>query len=673
MPILSDKPQSLSQVDPDLLSKIQDLELKQVITKSQDNTKGFYSRVFTVPKPGKEERRFIFDLRNLNKCLRIQKFKMERLQDALTLIARGDWITSIDISEAYHHVPIRPDHQKYLRFAIRCPDGTTQSYEFRSLPMGLAISPRVFTKVMKVPVELMRVQRVRVAIYMDDMLIISKSMEQCNHDTKVALDILDQAGFVVNSEKSELQPKQLIKFLGMMIDTKEMTISVPKSKVDKSTKLLRQCRQEVKENLLTARQLARLIGVIGSLHHAIPDTRLRLVHLQRAKTAALRKGNWLSIAYLNPEALKELEFWEASIEFLSSKGRRFNLLPANYTINTDASDVGFGAAVTEGLSPEQLALKRHRIQSPWDAQQEQAHINWKELYAATQALVHFASLYNWRQTRIRIRSDNTVTIAYLNKVGGRIPYLNELMIQLYEFCDQRQLQLEATYIQGLLNTVADRLSRDIPQDFSEAMLHSACMDQINQRFGQRTLDLFASSRNNRTQKFVSLHPDQEAVATDAFTINWGQTREALYINPPFILLPRVLQKLRADQARAVLIAPLWTTAMWWPCLIEVMVDLPLVFDSTQAVVLPQEEPKPGGFQYENIQNDPLWMVGAWSISGITRETEAFRERLRDSSPFLNAERLVRLTTVPGVASPDSSRRTVSRFDALLSSLMSKTL
>ena len=89
-----------------------------------------------MPKPGKEKRRFIFDLQNLNQHLRIQKFKMERLQDALTLVARGDWITSIDISEAYHQVPIRPDHQKYLRFTIRSPDGTTQSYEFRSLPRG---------------------------------------------------------------------------------------------------------------------------------------------------------------------------------------------------------------------------------------------------------------------------------------------------------------------------------------------------------------------------------------------------------------------------------------------------------------------------------------------------------------------------------------------------------
>ena len=39
-----------------------------------------------------------------------------------------------------------------------------------------------------------------------------------------------------------------------------------------------------------------------------------------------------------------------------------------------------------------------------------------------------------------------------------------------------------------------------------------------------------------------------------------------YAFPPFSILPRVLQKVRADKAQGVLIVPRWPTQVWWPVL-----------------------------------------------------------------------------------------------------------
>ena len=47
------------------------------------------------------------------------------------------WVSSIDLSEAYLHIPIHPNSRKYLRFCHR-----SQVFQFTSLPFRLATAPR---------------------------------------------------------------------------------------------------------------------------------------------------------------------------------------------------------------------------------------------------------------------------------------------------------------------------------------------------------------------------------------------------------------------------------------------------------------------------------------------------------------------------------------------------
>ena len=63
--------------------------------------------------------------------------------------------------------------------------------------------------------------------------------------------------------------------------------------------------------------------------------------------------------------------------------------------------------------------------------------------------------------------------------------------------------------------------------------------------------------NNMFKPFVLWHADPDAYATDAMCLSW-KTKYA-YIFPPFSILFRILQKLQEDQARAIVIAPLWRT------------------------------------------------------------------------------------------------------------------
>ena len=141
------------------------------------NSLGFYSRLFLVPKPGNRWRPVI-DLSSLNKFLSIPKFKMETPESIRASLWKGEWLTSIDLTDAYLHVPIHTYSQKYLRFHHK---GVT--YQFVSLPFGLATAPLVFTSLVKEVKLLVLQQGIRLHQYLDDWLIHAPSKEECHSQT----------------------------------------------------------------------------------------------------------------------------------------------------------------------------------------------------------------------------------------------------------------------------------------------------------------------------------------------------------------------------------------------------------------------------------------------------------------------------------------------------------
>ena len=97
-------------------------------------TPGFYSRIFLVPKKiGKL--RPVIELSILNQYIRKQPFKMETVKSVRQSIL-NDWAVSIDLMDAYLHVPIHPQSRKYLRFIYG-----HQVFQFTVLLLGMSLSP----------------------------------------------------------------------------------------------------------------------------------------------------------------------------------------------------------------------------------------------------------------------------------------------------------------------------------------------------------------------------------------------------------------------------------------------------------------------------------------------------------------------------------------------------
>ncbi len=112
------------------------------------------------------------------------------------------YATKLDLSTAYWHVPISPLHRKF--FVIRHFENL---YEFNVLPYGVSSAPWTFVRCLGQVLEKLRSMGIILTSHIDDILILGHSVQETHKSTQLALTELDQAGFLVNLEKSNLIPK----------------------------------------------------------------------------------------------------------------------------------------------------------------------------------------------------------------------------------------------------------------------------------------------------------------------------------------------------------------------------------------------------------------------------------------------------------------------------------
>ena len=98
--------------------------------------------------------RMILNLKELNKFVAYQHFKMDSLKCVTSLMTQGCYTASVDTRVAYYTVPVALEHQKYLKFTWK-----DKLYQYTCLPNGLASAPRIFTKHLKTVFKILRQKR----------------------------------------------------------------------------------------------------------------------------------------------------------------------------------------------------------------------------------------------------------------------------------------------------------------------------------------------------------------------------------------------------------------------------------------------------------------------------------------------------------------------------------
>ena len=574
--------------------------VQKVTFEPNSNTESqFISTIFLRPKKDGTYR-VILNLKELNQFVGNYHFKMETLKSALTLIKPACWFCSLDIKDAYYSVNIAQDSRKFLRF-----QWNNDTYEFTCLPMGLASSPRIFTKLMKPIFSHLRKHGLMNVIYIDDILLVGESQEECYYNVSNTVNVLDDLGFTIHPHKSVLQPTQYIQFLGFMLNSVTMTVKLTSEKVRNIQNV---CEVLLSSEKVTLRQFAQLVGMLVAAEPGVEYAKLHYKQLEIEKDGALKrnKGNFEAYVVLTEQSKREIQWWQENIPIAYKPLTR---APPNITLKSDSSRFGWGG-VNEDTG--------NAINGIWEISDMENHINYLELLAGFNTLKGLCS--ENKNVHIRLGMDNIVAVTYLNKQGGKIPGLNSLTKDIWHWCIERDIWISGVYVKGSTNIIADSLSRKNVD--MEWKLNERVFNVLQNVCGKCDVDMFASKENYQLQNYYSYTPDPQAIGVDAFAHSWKNIN--CYLFPPFSLVGTVLRKVEEDRVDyALLISPIWTTQSWFPHLLHLIAGPCYILPKTDNLLM---------FPREPLRKHPLskMKMGAFTLSGNVCKVNNYRKTLSKS-------------------------------------------
>ena len=247
-----------------------------------------------------------------------------------------------------------------------------------------------------------------------------------------------------------------------------------------------------------------ILGHLASLERLVPHGRLRMRTLQ-----------WHLKAHWSPESAppslpvplprevrRDLSWWKVRDHLLT--GVRFGTPAPDLHLYSDASCSRWGAHL----------LDQH-VSGVWPDQEKLLHSNLLEMKAL------FLGLKAFREDvighHVTAMCDNSTVVAYVNKQGGTVSRaLCLLASRLLRWTESFDIHLDARYLPGHANVLADVLSRRGQVVGTEWSLHPQVARSLLRVWGNPSIDLFATCLNAKLPLYCSLVPDPQAVFEDAF-------------------------------------------------------------------------------------------------------------------------------------------------------------
>ena len=201
-------------------------------------------------------------------------------------VKEGCFMASIDIFAAYRSISIKPDQWTY--------QGIMWPYQGQLMPLwdarlsfGLRCAPFIFTNISNfVAVTMERMGYKCVANYLDDFLVFGDTYLQCQTAQMALITLLGDLGFAVSWKKCST-PSTSVRYLGIIINSIDLTLSLPK---DKLMKMKKELEFFVGRTRATKKQIQRLCGILAHSAKVIRGGRTfsrRMIDL----LSGLKEGN----------------------------------------------------------------------------------------------------------------------------------------------------------------------------------------------------------------------------------------------------------------------------------------------------------------------------------------------------------------------------------------------
>ncbi|XP_054870821.1 uncharacterized protein LOC111570364 [Amphiprion ocellaris] len=531
---------------------------------------GFYSGYFLVPKRGGTGIRPILDLRILNKYLRTYKFRMLTHASLLRMLHQNDWFTSVDLKDAYFHVLIYPPHRKYLRFAF-----LGVCYEYRMLPFGLSLSPRVFVRCTEAAIAPLRQQNIMVAMYWNDWLLLARSREEAMVQTHTLIKHPVNLGFMINPKKSVISSAEnnlsgIITILGVLHS----------SFVSRKGDGFRACLSRFTlHSLIPFRLCLRLLGQMASAILVVQLGCLYMRDFQRwvssLRLDPVRHGAWR--VTVSAPCVMALCRWHHPTFLV--KGVPMGPILSQKVVTTDASMSGWGS-ICEGRC----------VRGIWSKDLQRFHINYLEL------LVVFLTL----------RTDNTTTVAYINR---QREYVLTAITHAGKQTDSVEQQASPVSESHPRPGGSEQGGRPAVQVC--AALWGMDTTSSHRRAGvgplQQSRGGSVCIENAQCPLFFSIRDPGAPLGMDTLAHIWPLV--LLYAFPPLALIPPTLDRVREHRHTLILIALHWPAMHWLAELYQLLSGQPWQIPLSRDMLS-----QAGGVVFHpHPERLALW---AWLVSGL---------------------------------------------------------
>ena len=527
-----------------LESMLDELITKRALRVVDHNVPVHFSSCLLVPKKNGKQR-LVINLRPLNQFLDCPTFTMDHAATIREVLAPQMWAASLDLADAYLHIPIAERYWKFLAIQVG-----TRRMLFTVLPFGLNAAPRVFSDVMKVLKKWCRLHGMILFQYLDDWLQVHLFEAELRSQVATLLQQCRRLGLLVNLEKSELVPSQKIVFLGDELDFIE---GFCRPSQDRLSAIRLQIKAVTRRAAVKFHVIHSLFGLLTATEKIVPYGRIHLRCLQIFLNWHMKRGvKRFQKVTVPSSVLLDLLWWVT--ESNVAPGISMVPSPPSLQIQTDASTTGWGVMFQGSV-----------LSGQWSAAQRQMHINYLEMLTVLIACQKL--LFHLRGRSVLFLVDNQTVVSYIEKQGGTHSIqLMSLTERLWLLAEENLIWLQARHIKGSHNVVADLASRKgcvvntewslVPSVFQRAVASSP--------FPPPQIDLFANRLNHQLPLFFSPCPDQQAMAVDALLTQWPRDIP-IYAFPPTTIMDRVLSKITLERPRALmLVAPYLLEAVWFP-------------------------------------------------------------------------------------------------------------
>ena len=334
------KPPNLPEKRAPLERELEALRQKRAIEPAPPNTPGFYSLIFLVPKGGGGKMEANHRSVELKRLHRGSKFKDGTTEEIRASIQQGDWSTSLDLEDAYLHIPLHKTSRKFVRFAYQNRVWQIPDTGVWPLKCSMAVHPAH-----ELSKDHGQEPGLLIHQYLDDWLLRSQDRQVLIRQTAWMQKQCAILRLKVNLEKSEIVPKQDFNFVGYRYHTVSHKVYPTKERIKK-------IKQRISTFLATdpnkARTWLSLMGLLSVTEKLVPLGRLHVREIQFCLASQWNQADndLHARVYLSESARLALQWWSSQHNL--GRGSPTHPLKPHHMVYSDASIEGWGGH-TQGL------------------------------------------------------------------------------------------------------------------------------------------------------------------------------------------------------------------------------------------------------------------------------------------------------------------------------------